>query len=251
MSLPDMTTRRFITFAALLGALPLTGLANAFTFSTSSLGSLAHGTAYTWALGGTTFTNLQTALHSGQVVSAATLTITNLDDWRVEPKDVLYVNILNGLYSGIRSYTYNGSPSTYDTVYGSDYFNSASSHLHYGAATPGSLLVYTGTYNTSGNPGTWSDPDTPSDPSFDLVINFTPDNLAVLSGFLAADYGTTTRLGLGFDPNCHYYDSCVKLQIWTEDRKVPDGGATIGLLGAGLLALLAGKRLTGKNRRAM
>lgn len=245
-----MTIRNLLTIGTLAFALPLAGLASSYTFSNHSLGSLAHGTAYTWGLYGSTYNQLQAALHSGQVVTGARLMITNLDDWRNEPNDVLYVNVLNGVLSGTHSYAYNPYPSFYDTSYGANYFDASSTHLSYDPATSGSLLVYTGLYNTSGNPGTWSDPDSPSNPYFDMVIDFTPANLSVLSGFLTADYGSSSDfLGLGFDPNCHYYDCGVKLCIQTGD-KVPDSGTTIVLLALGILTLFMGKLLTCKSCKA-
>ncbi len=246
-----MKMRSVLVMSVLAAALPVAGFAATFTFNDTSLTSLAHGAAYTWGLSGTTYSNLQNTLHSGQQVSGATLTIWNLDDWTVEPKDVLYVNILNGLSSGNHSYVYNSHPSTYDTTYGPDFFATTSTHLHFNAAQPNSLLVYTGSYNTPGNPGTWSDPDTPGHSTkFNLVVNFTSANLGVLSNYLAADYGTTNHLGLGFGPDCHYYDSGVTLTIETCRRKVPDGGATALLLASGLLALAGARRLLRRSARA-
>jgi len=239
-----MKMRSALLVSVLTAVLPVAGFAATFTFTDTSLTDLAHGAAYTWGLSGTTFTNLQNTLHSGQVVAGARLTISNLDDWTVEPKDVLYVNILNGVSSGNHSYVYNSHPATYDTSYGTDFFATTSTHLHYDAAAANSLLVYTGSYNTPGNPGTWSDPDTPGHSThFNLVIDFTSANLGLLSSYLAADYGTTKHLGLGLGPDCHYYDTCVTLTIDTCSRKVPDGGATLMFLGSGLVALAAARRL--------
>ncbi len=238
--------------------------ANTFTFSntSSTIKSLSHGTAYTWGLSGgigSQYDLLQQALHAGhEVVTGAALTIYHIDDWRVEPKDVLYVNILNGVATNTHYYTYQSNPSTYDTVYGPDAFVSSSpeysnvhSHLSFAPAVADSLLVYpqgAGWYNTVGNPGTWSDPDTAgASTNFDLVVNFTSANLGVLSNFLNADYGTPNHLGLGFDPNCHYYDYGVCLKI-TTGPQVPDSGATMIMLGAGLLALCVAAMFVRRNQ---
>ena len=239
-----MKMRSILVTSVLTAVLPIAGFAATFTFPDTGLTDLAHGAAYTWGLTGTTYSNLQTTLHSGQLVTGATLTISHLDDWTVEPKDVLYVNILNGVSTGNHSYVYNPSPSTFDTSYGTDFFATTSTHLHYNAAQANSLLVYTGSYNTPGNPGTWSDPDTVGhSTAFDLVIDFTSANLADLSSYLAADYGTTNHLGLGFGPDCHYFDSSVTLTIDTSPHKAPEGGTTLMLLGSGLFALAAARRL--------
>jgi len=122
-----------VASAVLLAAMvPLDALANdySFTDSTSNVGALAHGTAYTWGLSptanssGSTLGSLETAVGSGQQkITSATLTITGLYDWTNEPDDVLYVNLLNNLKPGTAQYTYNSNPITKDTSYGADIFD--------------------------------------------------------------------------------------------------------------------------------
>ena len=90
---------------------------------------MSHGVASTWGLSPTVNSNgtqlgaLEQTIRSGAHVQSATLSITGLYDWTVEPADVLYINLLNDVKVGIASYTYNPSPSTYDTVFGKDIFN--------------------------------------------------------------------------------------------------------------------------------
>jgi hypothetical protein len=99
--------------------------------TTSTLDSLAHGTAYTWGLTNASavtgsglagnLTTLESALsHDSQHVTSVTLTLTGIYDWTSEPDDVLYVDVLNGLQTGARSAEYDSSPTTQDTSYGSD-----------------------------------------------------------------------------------------------------------------------------------
>ncbi|MGH9600451.1 MAG: VPDSG-CTERM sorting domain-containing protein, partial [Terracidiphilus sp.] len=259
--------------------------ADNYSFKTSSLDSIAHGTAYTWGLSGTTLNSLESAINSGSDITSATLTISDISDWTTEQADVLYVNLLNGVNSGVNSYEYNSNPTTNDTRFGSDYFNKASSHLKYGAAANNSLLVYNGAYNAKGytgsnekssgisgatklsngdyvEPGTWSDPfgqgtaknstttgenagtgatdSITYNSDFNLVITLNAANISLLTGYLAADYGSSSAyVGLGFSPDCHYYDNgvCLNITTSTPTSGVPDGGMTLAMLGIALAGL--------------
>lgn len=250
---------RYLLPVCLVLWLPLASRANTFTFtnSSSTLENLAHGTAYTWGLDLTQMGLLESALHHGEHLDSATLTIYNIYDWKANEKDVLYVNLLNNLRSGVHSYTYNSAPSQNDTTYGSDFFNTASTHLQYQADVANSLLVYSGSYDDHGYtdthnnfvamPGTWGDPAGGRATNFNLVINLTPANLTVLNQFLATDYNhlsTTNDLGLGFGPDCHFFDKGVKLTV-----NVPDAGNTLALLVAGLAAI-AGMITSGRRTRS-
>jgi hypothetical protein len=95
-----------------------------------------------------------------------------------------------------------------------------------------SLLVSPGL--PSGDPGTWSDPgNSGSKDATNLVVTFTSANIGLLTDYLEED-SPTTDVGLGFGPDCHYYDSGFTLNVVT----APDSGTTFGLLGIALLALV-------------
>jgi len=126
---PSLTIRRALQIAAIAAA-PALGLANTYNYSWSTTGlkSMSHGTAYTWGLApgadaaGKQITDLTKVLSHGGHIQSATMTITGLYDWIQEPADVLYINILNNVKGGIASYTHTpGSPS-YDTTFGTDVF---------------------------------------------------------------------------------------------------------------------------------
>src|ERR1035438_6476158 len=90
-------TRKLFVAVTVL-ALPLAGRAGTYTFQDTSsiVENLTHGTAYTWGLYGGTFNALETAVgKDGQSITSATLTLTGIYDWTIEPADVLYVNLLN------------------------------------------------------------------------------------------------------------------------------------------------------------
>ncbi len=332
---------------ALVATAPIAAFANTYTFTDPGLESLAHGTAYTWGLSPTansTSTNLgslESAIKSGQIITSATLTITGLYDWTDEPDDVLYVNILNNLKPGNASYEYDSNPSTHDTTFGSDVFdtltapvapqapvkpikpakvtdpsppgphatasqiatyntkhaaylayvvnlaayntaivvynaqhaayelaltayNSALSdynhYIHTQAAlgfdgvpqtpAPDSLYDQTNSLlvsSTPNGPGTWTDPNHGPGGVTTLTIDFSSDNVGLLDALLAGDT-STTDLGLGFGPDCHFYDTGVTLTIDTKvpgnpfGHPVPDSGMTLGFLALSLAGLVgAGK----------
>lgn len=123
--------KRILLSTLLATILPVVACANTYTFETTGLTSLSHGTAYTWGLSptansaGKPLGNLEKQIQNGGRVKSATLTITGLYDWTVEPADVLYINLLNHLKPGISSFTYNTHASSYDTVFGTDVFDVA------------------------------------------------------------------------------------------------------------------------------
>jgi len=277
---------------ALAIALPVMAMANVYTFSdlsdgtNSTLSSLAHGTAYTWgftnaSLGGTSLSGLESAIHSGsQVITGATLTLTGIHDWTSESHDVLYVDILNGLSTGVHSTSYMPQV-TNDTVYGDDPFNPNSKLVSYhngivsynpaygsyntlltntpghvafqSAQTGATILASSATttsshYNPVGDPGTFTAVNTTA--SFTISYNLSTANLWLLGSFLSNDAvgGSTAGqdLGLGFGPDCHFYDSGIKLTVTTGSR-VPESSETLGLLGLSLALLAA---LAGKSKRS-
>lgn len=275
--------RLLIVLGAVLAPFGVRAATYTFTNTTSDLENLAHGTAYTWGLTTATYNSgapkakntsssldaLETAITSGgQMIVSATLTIDNIYDWEnnsLDPADVLYVNLLNGVSTGTHAYTYNADPSTSDTSFGSDPFELGTpnetvtnKHLKFDPVSSSptatynqdnSLLVYTGTYNTTSykgqaNPGTWSDPKGGSPTGFNLVVNLSSANLKLVSNLLTSDAGGSTDFGLGFGPDCHYYDSGVSLCITTAPQVhyAADRAWSAGLLIASLLALAALER---------
>ena len=285
-----MRFTRKLFLAVTVLALPLAGRAGTYSFQDTSsiVETLTHGTAYTWGLFGGTFNALETAVgKNGQSITSATLTLTGIYDWTIEPADVVYVNLLNNVSTFDHSYTYNSNPSGNDTNWGTDPFevgsvpsitigSSTKPLNNYLPFTPvtvstapndqaNSLIVanngmsgstingapvsasndtlsyyYNGAWHP--NPGTWSDP---SDTPVNITIQLTSANISLLTNLLQNDVNTTTDLGLGFGPDCHFYDSGVTLSINTSGPQiysVPDGGTTLAMLGAALVGLLGFRR---------
>lgn len=175
---------------------------------------LDHNYAYSWGISGTSADALRTSLISGgQQITSVKLTIWNVWDWTVE-SDILNIHLLDDPDTGIKSFLDNQS--------GGDYFKAQGGFL------------------TS-----WTDPkggDT-SDKTFDFVYNFTGTNISLLTSYLVdATANGKSAFGLGFDPDCHYYNDGIQLDITTAPKNVPDNGLTLCLLGLGLISLAAVRR---------
>lgn len=277
--------KRLALVSLLLGG-PLAAFAATYSFSTTSINDLAHGQAATWNLGSPTpgasgdYDNLLGEFNgTTKKVISAKLTLFDPRDWKDEPKDVLYVNILKGLDKAspyVDKATYNSSPVQTDTVYGPnafyDNYNGSATRnnaLHnaglkftdaYVATSVGdSLLKSTDADMPSGLPGTWTDTAGPygsgANVSYisDVTIQFTAKNLYILNEYLKDDKaenvnGDSWGLGLGFAAECHYYFSKIKLEITIGNvpppppPTVPDSASTLALLGAAIAGVFGLRR---------
>ncbi len=131
----------------------------------------------------------------------ATLSFNSIRNWRVEP-NVLYIHLLDDAPLGIRR--------SYDRQRGGDNF-----------AGQGLLLtVYR---------------DLPTTPQ-NLSYSFTGEQIAALN-----DYAEDGNFALAFDPDCHFYNCGVKLDVSTASPVIPEP-ATMAMLAVGGLAVLRRRR---------
>jgi len=134
--------------------------------------------------------------HPGETVTDVVLTITDIYDWRYE-EDILNIRLLDDAPLGVTS--------GYDGQGGGDQF-----------AGQGHLV------------GSWNDPF--GDWEHRTTLTYSLKSLGLVDEFTAyaANDG---RFAFSFDPDCHYWNSGVSLDIVTEP--VPEPG-TLALFGFGL-----------------
>lgn len=142
---------------------------------------------------------LEPGLAVGEAVVTARLEFKNLRNADNNPNH-LYVHLLDDGPVGVTPIL--------DNLVGGNYFE----NLYAGEHTP--LLTYSGLTTEAET----------------RIHEFTPGQLAALNAYLADGL-----VALGFDPDCHYFNSYIKLTL-----TVPEP-ASIGVLLAGLL-LMPGRR---------
>jgi len=184
-------------FIVVLAAVAMPARA-AYTFTPSppDLWDLHHGAYYTWGV------DLDLA-ESEQIVSA-TLTYHNIWDYIVEEGDHIYTHLLDNPPLGVVA-----KPDNF--LNGDDFSGQG-------------ILI-----------GDWSDPDGGSPHDFDLVYEFTAEQLETLR-----TYAANGVFGFGIDPDCHYYNDEI---IFTVETIVPAPGAILlGGIGVCLVGWLKRRR---------
>ena len=229
-----------------------------FKPSDADLGDLDHHNATTWGI-------TWDGIPAGQSIVSATLTIKNIRDWKVENNDALFIHLLDNpkkTTSGLKVVV--DDPN--DNVR-SDYFKGQGTYLDTWTDTRTTMDEYLknskGQYVKDSNGNRIST-------NTDYIYHFTEDDLEALTQYItnanapvmkqvyvprtkvngkwvAAHYDTVVDyyqddFGFGFDPDCHYYNDGVSFVIRTAAASVPEGGSTLALMGAALIAALGVRR---------
>lgn len=221
------------------------------------LGDLDHTSAYTWGISGASETALKNELLSGDYkISSAVLCISNIYNWdRRDTNNQLFIHLLDNPYSGVKQITDDPSDNGINQGVLSDYFNGAiptnkvnGKYVAYGYKNQSSAVVVatgaTNTYLTQ-----YHDGDGPnSKVNFTFSLGSNPALLTLLENYITNGHtggSSYADFGLGFDPDCHFYNDGVKFTI--ETAKVPESGAaTLALLGAALVGVTALHRKVGR-----
>lgn len=186
-----------------------------YTPTPKDIGDLEHGRYYAWMF------NIP-VLAPGNSFIEGVLKIEQIWDWTKESNDILQIHLLDEKKSGGTRIGLNPTSSVWrwnDSVYGpSD-------------AWAGNPLI-----------GTWTDPYGGTS-AHAVTLTYTFSTLNLLETF--NQYAADGKFGIGFDPDCHYYNNKI---TFTTTTAAPEP-ASLVLLGGGLLALAARRKKTLTNSK--
>ena len=190
-----------LSLLVLLAAPCLAGAGTIMTFEPDppDMNGLDHQWVYEWGI--------DVTLPPGEHAIEAELTFYGIYNWD-DSYNVLYVHLLDWSELGLQQY--------YDNQGGGDYFVTE---------YPREELTHLVTYE-----------NIPAWPPQDRTYTFTEDDLAALNDYLMDEEERTGRIGLGLDPDCHFYNERIELKIVTPEP------ASLAFLGLGGLALLRRRR---------
>jgi len=185
--------------------MPIAAQAGYYTFQPSpsaDLWDLDHYRYYTWGIAWTPLVD--------EEIKAVSLFVDNINDWKKERNDHLYIHLLDDPSVGVSV--------GWDGQRGGDYF-----------AGMGPLVA------------NYSDNTIPANKREDLAYDFGP---ALVDALIAFNENNGI-FGLGFDADCHYYNDGITLAIQTTTPEVPEPGtATLALLATGCLSWTRRRRAT-------
>ena len=212
--------KKFLVSLAALFVLGLATSAKADTLTFQptpvDLNDLDHHSVYTWRIDNV---NL-----NGKTITGARITFTNIANWNNE-SNRLYVHLLDtAKYAGVRSFIDDPNPDNTHVSFIDDFVNT---RYH----SQSNWLVANGTADTLLNTYV----DISSTPST-LVYNFSSSELSALFAYITGASSAGT-FALGFDPDCHFFNDGIKLEIFPSNPSNVPEPATMTLMGAGLAGL--------------
>lgn len=250
-----------ILLTSLLLALGVSGIASAAFYSFASndgstgikndINDLDHYKLYVWGIDPTS--TLNTIKSKNEKIIGASITFANIYNWASEPNDILKVYLLDNpkvidrTNNGIDVWSATDNQNTtgrLNELTDPLFRDKTNANYRFEAISP--LWSWTDTVD-----GLHAQtPGSTVRTGHNLVYNFDANQLTTLLGYFSSKNSlATTRnnyatFGLGFDPDCHYFNDGITFTLQT--APVPEPG-TMALFGIGILGLVVyGKRRLAK-----
>lgn len=187
----------------------------------------SHGRFYTW--------NIQLGALANETITGAKIEFFQINNINIEP-NALYVNLLDddAAPTGVTP----TRMQTGTTTTASQYADGTGTGNDLAGWSSSQLL---GTYVDHFNPVTFTRADGSTytrmaNNAENFTMEFNQANIDLLNQYLQ----NGQDFALGFDSDCHYLETGIKLTLLTSPKpspQVPDGGSTLALLGGALLAM--------------